>query len=54
MEEARQIKFIKFFAWENKWIQRVLDARQTELRWLIRCTKDQLHFSEAESVLTFL
>jgi hypothetical protein len=40
IEDAEQIKFIKFFAWENKWIQRVLDARQVELGWLIKCTCD--------------
>ncbi|PFH46615.1 hypothetical protein AMATHDRAFT_154310 [Amanita thiersii Skay4041] len=27
------IKFIKFFAWEDKWIQRALDAREVELKW---------------------
>ena len=28
------IKFIKFFAWEDRWIQRVLDAREVELEWI--------------------
>ena len=30
------IRFIKFFAWEDRWVQRVLDARAIELRWLIK------------------
>ncbi|KAG9084654.1 hypothetical protein FRC06_003960, partial [Ceratobasidium sp. 370] len=35
MNEAIQsIKFIKFSAWESRWIMRVLDARQAELSWL--------------------
>ncbi|TDL21671.1 multidrug resistance-associated ABC transporter [Rickenella mellea] len=28
------VKFIKFFAWEDRWIQRALDARKYELTWL--------------------
>ena len=31
-----QVKFIKFFAWEDRWIQRALDAREVELQWLIK------------------
>ncbi|CAE7216653.1 unnamed protein product, partial [Rhizoctonia solani] len=35
MNEAIQsIKFIKFSAWESRWINRVLDARSEELKWL--------------------
>jgi hypothetical protein len=30
------VKFIKFFAWEEKWIQRALDAREFELKWMIK------------------
>lgn len=33
-----QVKFIKFFAWENRWIQRVLDAREVEMQWMIKGT----------------
>ena len=29
-----QIKPIKFFAWEDRWIQRVLDAREVEIGWI--------------------
>ncbi|KAG9088497.1 hypothetical protein FRC07_012524, partial [Ceratobasidium sp. 392] len=28
------IKFIKFSAWESRWINQVLGVRQTELQWL--------------------
>ena len=31
------VKFIKFFAWEDRWIQRVLDAREVEMQWMIKC-----------------
>ena len=31
-----KIKFIKFFAWENRWIDRVSDARATEIKWMIK------------------
>ncbi|CAE6451725.1 unnamed protein product [Rhizoctonia solani] len=35
MHEAIQgIKFIKFSAWESRWIQRVLGARNSEVKWL--------------------
>ncbi|CAE6434018.1 unnamed protein product [Rhizoctonia solani] len=35
MNEAIQgIKFIKFSAWESRWIQRVLEARRAEVGWL--------------------
>lgn len=35
MNEAIQaIKFIKFSAWESRWIGRVLEARSEELKWL--------------------
>ena len=30
------IKFIKFFAWEERWIGRVLDAREVEMQWMIK------------------
>ncbi|CAE6439243.1 unnamed protein product [Rhizoctonia solani] len=35
MNEAIQgIKFIKFSAWESRWIRRVLEARRAEVKWL--------------------
>ncbi|KLO18997.1 P-loop containing nucleoside triphosphate hydrolase protein [Schizopora paradoxa] len=35
-EVIGMIKLIKFFAWEDRWIQRVLDAREHELKWLMK------------------
>lgn len=35
-EGCMQVKFIKFFAWEDRWIQRVLDAREVEIQWMIK------------------
>ena len=31
-----QVKFIKFFAWEERWIGRALDAREAEMQWMIK------------------
>lgn len=32
-----QIKFIKFFAWEDLWTQKVLRVRKEELAWIAKC-----------------
>ena len=31
-----QVKFIKFFAWEDRWIKRALDAREVEMQWMVK------------------
>ncbi|KAJ7686358.1 P-loop containing nucleoside triphosphate hydrolase protein [Mycena rosella] len=33
-EMISAIKFIKFFAWEDRWMDRTLDARAEEMEWL--------------------
>ncbi|KAJ7479990.1 hypothetical protein B0H11DRAFT_2173507 [Mycena galericulata] len=30
------VKFIKFFAWEQRWIDRALKARNEEIKWMIK------------------
>ncbi|KAL0951671.1 hypothetical protein HGRIS_008350 [Hohenbuehelia grisea] len=40
------IKFIKFFAWEERWIERAMEARAVELKWMIK--------SRINSVMFFL
>ncbi|KAJ6590007.1 hypothetical protein DFH09DRAFT_1359037 [Mycena vulgaris] len=30
------VKFIKFFAWEQRWIDRALKARNVEIKWMIK------------------
>lgn len=30
------VKFIKFFAWEERWISKVMDARAVEMNWLVK------------------
>ena|ERR1700761_5288458 len=30
------MKFIKFFAWEGKWVDRAEEARKNEIKWLIK------------------
>lgn len=32
------MKFIKFFAWEDRWVERALVARQKELDWMVKGT----------------
>ncbi|KAI0372366.1 multidrug resistance-associated ABC transporter [Pilatotrama ljubarskyi] len=39
------VKFIKFFAWEDRWIQRVLDAREVEMQWMIKSRINSICFS---------
>ncbi|KAF9231441.1 hypothetical protein BU15DRAFT_90912 [Melanogaster broomeanus] len=35
-ELINAVKFIKFFAWEERWIRRVMDARNVELKWITK------------------
>jgi hypothetical protein len=35
--EVRQIKLIKFFAWEERWIDRAMTAREEEMKWMVKC-----------------
>ncbi|KAH0834256.1 hypothetical protein J3R83DRAFT_11612 [Lanmaoa asiatica] len=30
------VKFIKFFAWEERWIDRTMDARGVEMKWMVK------------------
>jgi hypothetical protein len=39
-----QIKFIKFFAWENRWIDRATDARRVEIKWMIKARLNSVLF----------
>ncbi|KAH7882505.1 hypothetical protein F5I97DRAFT_1905629 [Phlebopus sp. FC_14] len=39
------VKFIKFFAWEERWIQRTLDARAVEMNWLVKARINSVMFS---------
>ncbi|KAI0357032.1 multidrug resistance-associated ABC transporter [Trametes cingulata] len=39
------VKFIKFFAWEDRWIQRVLDAREVEMQWMIKSRINSICFT---------
>ncbi|TFY73932.1 hypothetical protein EWM64_g10080 [Hericium alpestre] len=39
------VKFIKFFAWEDRWIQRVLAVREIELKWMIKARVNSILFS---------
>ncbi|KZP20527.1 multidrug resistance-associated ABC transporter [Athelia psychrophila] len=38
------IKFIKFFAWEGKWIARVMEARRNEIEWLVKSRINTVFF----------
>ncbi|KAJ3509036.1 hypothetical protein NMY22_g16428 [Coprinellus aureogranulatus] len=39
------VKFIKFFAWEDRWIQRALDAREDEMKWMVKARINSVMFS---------
>ncbi len=39
-----KVKFIKFFAWESRWIDRVSDARATEMKWMIKSRLNSIMF----------
>ncbi|KAF8220884.1 multidrug resistance-associated ABC transporter [Tricholoma matsutake] len=38
------VKFIKFFAWEERWIGRALDAREHEMKWMIKARVNSVMF----------
>ncbi|KAF7362389.1 hypothetical protein MVEN_00585800 [Mycena venus] len=38
------IKFIKFFAWEQRWIDRALKARDAEIQWMIKARVNGVGF----------
>ena len=27
---------MKFFAWEDRWINRVMDSREAEMKWMVK------------------
>ncbi|KAJ8589109.1 P-loop containing nucleoside triphosphate hydrolase protein [Rhizopogon salebrosus TDB-379] len=39
------VKFIKFFAWEDRWIQRAMDARGVEMEWIVKARINSVLFS---------
>lgn len=39
------IKFIKFFAWEDRWTQRTMNARKKELSWMVKSRINSVLFS---------
>ncbi|KAI0070122.1 multidrug resistance-associated ABC transporter [Panus rudis PR-1116 ss-1] len=39
------IKFIKFFAWEDRWVERALNAREVELKWLVKARMNHVFLS---------
>ncbi|KAI0050163.1 multidrug resistance-associated ABC transporter [Auriscalpium vulgare] len=48
------VKFIKFFAWEDRWIARVEDARKKEMSWLIKSRVNGLAFNLLWQMGSFL
>ena len=36
-EIIASVKFIKFFGWEEKWINRAEESRKGEIGWLVKC-----------------
>ena len=39
------IKFIKFFAWEERWTRRTMNARKKELSWMVKSRINSVLFS---------
>jgi ABC-type multidrug transport system fused ATPase/permease subunit len=39
------IKFIKFFAWEEQWIDRALNAREKEMKWMAKARTNSVLFT---------
>jgi hypothetical protein len=31
------VKSIKFFAWEDRWIQQAMEVRGVEMNWMVKC-----------------
>ncbi|KAJ7725290.1 hypothetical protein DFH07DRAFT_970902 [Mycena maculata] len=44
-ELISSVKFIKFFAWEERWIDRAMAARQEEMRWMVKSNISSIFFS---------
>uniref|UniRef100_A0A0W0EW54 Putative multidrug resistance-associated ABC transporter n=1 Tax=Moniliophthora roreri TaxID=221103 RepID=A0A0W0EW54_MONRR len=38
------VKFIKFFAWEERWIDRAMDARGQEMKWMVKARVNSVMF----------
>ncbi|KDQ49974.1 hypothetical protein JAAARDRAFT_42467 [Jaapia argillacea MUCL 33604] len=39
------VKFIKFFAWEERWIDRAMEARGVEMKWMVKARVNSVMFS---------
>ena len=48
-----QVKFIKFFAWEERWIGKALDAREVEMNWMIKGISQETTLVESGPFLLF-
>ncbi|KIJ51990.1 hypothetical protein M422DRAFT_43520 [Sphaerobolus stellatus SS14] len=44
-----QAKLVKLYGWENRWIQRVMEARRNELKWLTKLRMNQFAFTAVAS-----
>ncbi|EIN03587.1 multidrug resistance-associated ABC transporter [Punctularia strigosozonata HHB-11173 SS5] len=44
-ELITSIKLIKFMAWQDRWIKRVMDAREVEMQWMIKSRINSIFFS---------
>ncbi|KAJ7863242.1 hypothetical protein B0H13DRAFT_2237132 [Mycena leptocephala] len=44
-ELIASIKFIKFFAWEDRWIDRTMAAREEEMKWMVKSRLNSILFS---------
>ncbi|KAJ7619721.1 P-loop containing nucleoside triphosphate hydrolase protein [Roridomyces roridus] len=49
-ELISSIKFIKFFAWEDRWVEQVMKTRNEELRWQVKGNVNRLMLTAMWSI----
>ncbi|KAJ7751710.1 hypothetical protein B0H16DRAFT_824510 [Mycena metata] len=49
-ELISSIKFVKFFAWENRWIERAMAAREEEMKWMAKIRANTVFLNAVWSV----
>ncbi|KAG6864482.1 hypothetical protein C0991_009205 [Blastosporella zonata] len=47
------VKFVKFFAWEEKWIDKVMEMRAAEMRWMVKGLFSLLKMQDQNAIALF-
>ncbi|KIJ28632.1 hypothetical protein M422DRAFT_784503 [Sphaerobolus stellatus SS14] len=48
------LKLVKFYAWENRWMDRILDARNLELKWLAKTRTNQIFLNAVWNIVPIM